>query len=51
MPRRTARAFFELADESTLFMDEIANVPMNHQAKLLRVIETGSLSGSVRRRR
>jgi DNA-binding NtrC family response regulator len=32
---------FELADESTLFMDEIANVPMNQQAKLLRVIETG----------
>src|SRR4029077_7794569 len=31
----------ELADESTLFMDEIANIPMNQQAKLLRVIETG----------
>src|SRR5437763_8794005 len=32
---------FELADESTLFMDEIANIPVNQQAKLLRVIETG----------
>jgi DNA-binding NtrC family response regulator len=32
---------FELADESTLFMDEIANIPMNQQAKLLRMIETG----------
>jgi len=32
---------FELADESTLFMDEIANIPINQQAKLLRVIETG----------
>ncbi len=32
---------FELADESTLFMDEIANIPMSQQAKLLRVIETG----------
>src|SRR5919109_2333731 len=32
---------FELADESTLFMDEIANIPMTQQAKLLRVIETG----------
>src|ERR1700675_3734821 len=32
---------FELADEGTLFMDEIANIPLNQQPKLLRVIETG----------
>src|SRR3954464_13120307 len=32
---------FELADESTLFMDEIANGPMKRQAEFVRVIETG----------
>ena len=32
---------FELADEGTLFMDEIANIPLTQQSKLLRVIETG----------
>jgi DNA-binding NtrC family response regulator len=33
---------FELADEGALFMDEIANIPLAQQAKLLRVIETGN---------
>jgi DNA-binding NtrC family response regulator len=32
---------FELADGGTLFMDEIGNIPMGQQAKLLRTIETG----------
>ena len=32
---------FALADASTLFLDEIANVPLDQQATLLRVIETG----------
>ena len=34
---------FELADHATLFLDEIANVPPEEQAKLLRAIETGEL--------
>lgn len=44
---------FELADGGTLFMDEIANVGMKEQAKLLRVIETGELQrvGSSKMRR
>lgn len=32
---------FELAEGSTLFLDEIANVPSSQQQKLLRVLETG----------
>ncbi|HEY4301124.1 MAG TPA: sigma-54 dependent transcriptional regulator [Candidatus Didemnitutus sp.] len=34
---------FELADTGTLFMDEIGNIPMSQQSKILRVLETGEL--------
>ncbi len=44
---------FELADGSTLFLDEIGNVPLAQQAKLLRVLQTGSIErvGSSKARR
>ena len=34
---------FELADAGTIFLDEIGNVPLRQQAKLLRVIESGEV--------
>lgn len=44
---------FELAEGSTLFLDEIANVPPSQQQKLLRVLETGEFErlGSSRTRK
>jgi DNA-binding NtrC family response regulator len=37
-----ARAgLFELADSGTLFMDEVSEMPLDVQVKLLRVLETG----------
>lgn len=32
---------FELADQGTLFLDEVANMTLSQQAKLLRVLESG----------
>lgn len=34
---------FELADGATLFLDEIGNIPISQQPKLLRVLEDGEL--------
>ncbi len=34
---------FELADGGTIFLDEIGNVPLRQQVKLLRVIESGEI--------
>ncbi len=44
---------FEVADSGTLFIDEIGEMPGSLQAKLLRVLEDGSLRriGSIKERR
>jgi DNA-binding NtrC family response regulator len=37
------KGLFEVADKGTLFLDEIGDMPMNMQAKLLRVLEDGTV--------
>jgi len=49
----TKQGLFEVADGGTLFIDEIGEMPLALQAKLLRVLEDGSLRrvGSVKERK
>jgi len=48
----TKTGFFEMADRGTLFIDEIGEIPGSLQAKLLRVLEDGSMRrvGSIKER-
>ncbi len=38
------KGLFEVADKGTLFLDEIGDMPLNMQAKLLRVLEDGIIT-------
>ncbi len=35
------KGYFEVANEGTIFLDEVAELPMSTQVRLLRVLETG----------
>jgi DNA-binding NtrC family response regulator len=37
----TRKGYFEMADGGTIFLDEIGDMPLTTQVKILRVIETG----------
>lgn len=37
----TRKGYFELADDGTIFLDEIGDTPISTQVKLLRVLESG----------
>ena len=39
----TRMGLFEVADKGTLFLDEVGELPINIQAKLLRVLESGEI--------
>lgn len=41
--RSSKRGLFEVADHGTLFLDEVGTLPLALQAKILTVIETGSI--------
>lgn len=38
------KGFFEVADKGTIFLDEIGEMPIATQVKLLRILETGEFS-------
>jgi transcriptional regulator with GAF, ATPase, and Fis domain len=37
----TRKGYFEMADNGTIFLDEIGEMPLSTQVKILRVLETG----------
>lgn len=49
--RESKIGLFEQADKGTIFLDEICELPVSMQAKLLRVLETGELEKIGRRKK
>jgi transcriptional regulator with PAS, ATPase and Fis domain len=39
--KETRKGYFEVADNGTIFLDEIAELPLSTQVRLLRVLESG----------
>mgnify|MGYP002631460997 CR=1 FL=1 len=39
----TRKGYFEVADGGTIFLDEVAELPVSTQVRLLRVLETGEI--------
>ena len=37
----TRKGYFEVANQGTIFLDEVGELPMSTQARLLRVLENG----------